>query len=153
MEENEYRKRYQEENARPCVFEKALLTRCAGCTEAQYLNLAEREGVACRSPADRTRCRAWLEVLRPQALFALKLTHLSGPLPHGREMKVQCGGLRGLRAVVTAHPGETDPVEDISALTRAAWARFGKPERIPLPEVLRHVSLFQGRRRIRPHPR
>ena len=131
-----------------CVYDAAaagLLARCAGCSRAQKLNIAEREAIACRSPAGHTRCTELFGLLHHNALFALKLTHLDGPLPHGKEMKVQCGGLLGLRAV--QEPAAEGPVTDVYGLLEAARIDFGGLERLPFGEIVKRVVAYEPRKR------
>ncbi len=96
MDEQEFKTAFYQVNERPCPFTKAVLTRCAGCSRAQKVLIAERESITCLSPAAHARCAALMPTWREKALFALKLTHVADKLPHGKEIKVQCGGLRGL---------------------------------------------------------
>jgi len=94
------------------------------------------------------RCGAWLELLRPRAQFALQLTQVSGPLPHGKEMRVQCGGLKGLQALDA--PEVADPqVSDVAGLLAAAAERFGTLEAVPFQDVVKFIAQFQLRRRGR----
>ena len=149
MEESEYRDGYRALNERPCRFEKALLTRCADCAHARRLNLAEREAVACDSETGWSRCAEWLGLLRPRAQFALQLVAVDGPLPHAKEMRVQCGGLKGLQAVLDPAAGEDPRVTDIGGLLALATTRFGALDSVPFAEVMKAVARFQLRRRSR----
>lgn len=145
MDETEFKQTYSEYNDRPCVFAKALLAGCAGCSRAQKLNIAEREAMACRSPAAQARCGELLGLLHHNALFALKLTHLDGPLPHGKEMKVQCGGLRGVRAARDAYA--EGPLTDVCGLLETACADFGGLDRLPFGEIVKQMVGYEPRRR------
>jgi hypothetical protein len=147
VDETEYRERYRALNRLPCVFEKALLTRCADCSRAHRFNLAEREGAACLSPAAQARCSEWLALLRPSAKFALRLTQVEGPLPHAKELKVQCGGLRGLDSLVSSAPPAEARVADIASLLDASATRYGALGRVPLQEIVKSVSAYEARRR------
>jgi hypothetical protein len=149
MEESEYREGYRALNERPCRFEKALLTRCADCAHARRLNLAEREAVACDSETGWVRCAEWLGLLRPRAQFALQLVAVNGPLPHAKEMRVQCGGLKGLQAVLDPAAGEDSRVTDIGALLAFAAERFGNLDAVPFADVMKAVARFQLRSRGR----
>ncbi len=145
MDEDEYKQTYDEYNDRPCVFAKALLARCAGCSRAQKLNIAEREAMACLSPAAHDRCAALFALLHDKALFALKITHQEGPLPHAKEMKVQCGGLIGLRSA--REPRAEGPVTDVYSLVETARADFGALEKLPFGEIIKGVVAYEPRRR------
>lgn len=147
MDETEFKATYRDYNERPCIFAKALLSRCAGCSRAQKLNIAEREAVACKSEAALQQCRELLPLLRAKALFALKLTHIEGALPHGKEIKVQCGGLFGLRAAQA--PTLEGPVTDIYSLITAAVADYGGLPSLPYSEIVKAVVSYEPRKRGR----
>lgn len=154
MEEGEFRKTYNEIRELSCPFEKTLLSRQCGCARAERFNLAEREGVSCTAWTAQKNCMTLLGLLRDNARFALGLTAITGPLPHGNEVKVQTGGLLGLQQAV--HPGLASPrVEDIHALVVAGQQKFGSLERLPFPDIVKAISAYQGRRRRasrRPRP-
>lgn len=144
MEENEFKSTYADYNNNPCAFYKAVLRRCAGCSRAQKVFIAEREAVACKSPGAQQRCKAVVQVMREKALFALKLTHLEGTLPHGKEIKVECGGLLGLQAVI--HPElESETVADIHGLLEAAVQKHGSADALPYSDVVKFVVHYQSR--------
>jgi hypothetical protein len=141
MDEEEFKSTYAVVNDRPCVFGKASLRRCSGCSRAQRLFIAEREAVACRSPAGHERCGALAVRLRQAALFALHMTHLDGPLPHGKEIKVECGGLSGLARAVHQEPG------DVFATLDAALAAWPSLDNLPYNEIVKAVVAYQPRER------
>lgn len=146
MEENEYRSFYHAINQQRCVFEKTILSRRAQCQYAHRFNLADREGVACQQPDAATLCQSVLDHMRNKALFALKLTRLDSPLPHAKEIKVQTGGLYGLRGILDNqdHP---NPIADIIALLNSALQRYGDLDLLPYEEIARSIVQFEGRTR------
>lgn len=133
-------------NPRPCAFEKALLARCVQCSQARRVNIAERETVACTDTAKRNTCLALRGQLQQNAAFALKLTQTDAPLSHAREMKIQCGGLRGLRNV-SSDRAEQAEVDDVSLLVRHALERYLALDKLPYSEIMRAVAAFEIRRR------
>ncbi len=145
MEENEFKKTYRTVNNAPCIFAKAILRRCCACSRSQKLFIAEREAVACKSPGGRQRCEEVLEVLRDKATFALKLSHIDSPLPHAKELKVQCGGMLGLEASLTQQVSEV--VGDIHQLLEKAFAQYGAAETLPYTEVVRTITAYQSRKK------
>lgn len=147
MEEQEYRRTYDSVSQRPCLFEKSVLAQRCGCRHARRFCLADREGVACGSQPGNHRCRELLEALRKNARFALQMTGIHGPLPHARELKVQSGGVYGLRAVLDPERDGPAPVEDVALLTEQALDRFGAFENLPFEQIVQHILRFEGRRR------
>jgi hypothetical protein len=145
MEEREFKKTFRTVNDAPCIFAKAILRRCCACSRSQKLFIAEREAVACKSPGGRQRCEEVLEVLRGKAAFALKMPAIEGPLPHAKELKVQCGGMLGLQASLRGEEEET--VSDIHTLLENAFAEYGSAADLPYSEVVRTITAFQPRKR------
>ena len=126
----------------PCVFEKALLARCADCGRATRHALAEREAIGCGSPVARANCATLLGLLRERCTFALKLSRRDEPLPHATSMRLQCGGLGAL-----AHALDAGDAHDVHALVAAAGSRYGALSDLPWPGIVAAVAAWQGRRR------
>ena len=151
MDETEYRQTYRAINDLPCVFQKAILTRTCACSRAHRFCLAEREGVACTSPAARDRCADFLHRLRENARFAMGVVAVGGAMAHGKEMKLQCGGLRGLQHAISGVEGGgiEGNVEDVSGLLDQGLARHGEMADLPYAEIVQGVAEFKNRRRSR----
>ena len=146
IDESAFRDARKLVNPYPCAFEKALLARCCQCSLAQRMNIAEREAVGCTDPALRETCLALRGHLRQNSAFALKLQHTSGPLPHAKELKIQCGGLRGLQKVLSGS-AEVENVNDVGALARLALERYLTLEQLPYSEIIQAVAAYEIRRR------
>lgn len=144
MDESEFKTTYAQMNERPCAFAKAILTQCGACSRAQKVLLAEREAVTCLSPAAYDRCAEAIAILREKALFALRLTHLAEKLPHGKEIKVQCGGTMGLQVALG---GEAGRVGDIHAMFESALNRYGAIADLPYSEIVKQVVGYKARQR------
>lgn len=147
MEEDEFRSTYKSINETRCIYEKALNSRRVHCSHMQRFFLADREGVGCQTEAAAARCRAFLNRARENARFALQLTHIAGPLPHNKEIKVQIGGLLGLQALVDPMHAEADEVANAFATLNRAEERFGSPENYPWPDILPAIARTRGRER------
>ncbi len=149
MEEDEYRSTYNSVNERRCVLEKALNSRKVTCSHSQRLFLADREAVACNSDAAQQRCIILLGRLRDSARFSLQMTHIGGPLPHNKEIKVQTGGLLGLQAQIHPELADAEDVADVFGLINEAEIRYGGLADFPYSDIIQHITRFQGRRRSR----
>lgn len=146
MEEDEYRSTYAAVNERRCVLEKAINNRAATCSQAERFYLADREGVGCKSAAAQRRCQELLTRMRDGARFTLQMTHIGGPLPHNKEIRVQAGGLLGLQALL--HPERADSVvDDVFGLIDAAEQRFGALDAFPYQDMVKHITRYQSRNR------
>ena len=152
MEENEYKSTYQEIASIRCAFEKALTNNRARCSYARHFWLADREGYACKSTECSAKCHELLTKLRENSRFLLKLPQAVEKLPHNMEIRVQAGGINGIRALFSAAPEQV--VDDILDFT-GNERQLGKPVindlkegRITLPIIhaLAHASEVDHRR-------
>jgi len=126
-----------------CPFERALLSRCVSCQRSRKLNLAEREAIACGDPAVREHCINFYNALHDNAQFALKITP-DAPWPFGKEIRAQCGGVRGLAAALgTEGDGNTDTAETVLR----ALNDFGACEQFPYSQIMRTVVHYEPRKR------
>ncbi len=176
VDETEYRSTYKDINATRCVFEKALMTRQCLCSRARNFRLAEREGFACNHQAAQQRCATLLGLLRRNARFALGITSAEGPLPHNKEIRVQVGGLRGLKALcgdalkapddgaelsepavprnlrMARQMGLAAPlppeqiVTDIDATVEACVNRYERLEALPFDKIVPAIVAYQVKR-------
>jgi hypothetical protein len=143
MDEHSYRNVRKEINPLPCVFEKALLCQAVACEAAQKISLAEREMIACREPLARAACGQLLTLLRQNSAFALKLKDTQRVLPHAMMMKIQCGGLTGIKELLD--PEAHAP--DVLKLVRRAQAEYASLEALPFSRIVQGVAHWQIRRR------
>ena len=126
-----------------CPFERALLSRCVSCQRSRKLNLAEREAIACGDPAVREHCIHFYNALHDNAQFALKITP-DAPWPFGKEIRAQCGGVRGLAMALGAEgDGNTDTAETVLR----ALNDFGACEQFPYSQIMRAVVHYEPRKR------
>ena len=126
-----------------CPFERALLSRCVGCTRSRKLNLAEREAIACGDAAVREHCLTFYRSLHDNAQFALKINP-DAPWPFGKEIRAQCGGVRGLAAALDS---VSDEPADIAAVVLLARERLGDSDAFPYSEIMRAVVHYEPRKR------
>jgi len=142
MDETAYRQALLASITRYCPFEKSILTHCAACSRAERHNIAEREAVACNSSEAHQRCIGLRDSLRGNFNFALGRTHIDAPLPHAQEMRIQCGGLRGLQFVLDGH-GE---VIDVDRLVTMALQQFGDISEFPFVRIVQSANtLYKAR--------
>jgi len=173
-DEDAFRRRRDAAIGHACPFERALLARCAACGLARSVLLAEREAIGCQSQAASERCHAYHDQLRAASRFALR-ADASAPWPFSKEIRLQCGGLIGLRQALDdaddSAAGEGDggdvdegrgdggedsaagsaepdaPVDDADAVLQRALQRWGSLEALPYSRVIRAVIRHEPRRR------
>ena len=126
-----------------CPFERALLSRCVMCARSRKLNLAEREAIACGDPAAREHCNAFYQAVHENAQFALKIAP-GTPWPFGKEIRAQCGGVRGLAA---SQGGPGDDTTDVAATVQQAVQTTGSVAGFPYSEIMRAVVHYEPRKR------
>jgi hypothetical protein len=145
MDQDAFRETYREVNENFCAFEKSVLINQCNCSKAERFCIAEREGVHCLSEEGQARCLDALSILRDHATFALReLTE--GKLPHGKAMRVQIGGMRGLNKLLN---GDDTQVPDVDAILQAAIQRWGSLEQLPFSEIMPSIAAYKGKTRAR----
>ena len=126
-----------------CPFERALLSRCVTCSRSRKLNLAEREAIACGDPAVREHCITFYNALHDNAQFALKINP-DAPWPFGKEIRAQCGGVRGL-AIALGEVGDENT--DAATTVLRALDELGTCEQFPYSQIMRAVVHYEPRKR------
>ncbi len=126
-----------------CPFERALLSRCVSCARSRKINLAEREAIACGDPAAREHCLAFYQAVHENAQFALKIAP-GTPWPFGKEIRAQCGGVRGLAA---SQGAAGDDTTDVAATVQQALQTAGSVAGFPYSEIMRAVVHYEPRKR------
>ena len=137
MDETAYRQALTTSIPRYCPFEKTILTHCAACSRAEKHNIAEREIIACSSAEAHQICIALRDLLRKSFTFSLGKLHIDGPLPHAQEMRMQCGGLKGLQSAMDG----SDEVRDVAALLESARQKFGGLPDLPYEQIVRSANM------------
>ena len=142
MDEDKYRETYRSVNPLQCPFEKTLNSRRCVCDEMEKIHLADRECVGCKNKQTWQNCRDFLELLRGNAKFALKLTEVEEPLPHGKEIKVQNGSVIGLQKLFNP---DSENKPNISQLLNKALERYQLFENLPLDQLMQSIVNFKAR--------
>ena len=142
MDEDKYRETYRTVNPLQCPFEKTLNSRRCKCSQMERIHLADRECVGCLDKQAWQNCIDFLELLRPSAKFALKMTEVDGPLPHGKEIKVQSGSIFGLKKLFNPND-KTKP--DIYRLLKQTLDEYQLFKNLPLDQLMPSIVNFKAR--------
>ncbi len=145
MDQDAYRKTYRQINERACLFEKCLFAGHAGCSQSERFNLAEREGIHCKSDEAQSQCAELLGLLRHHSRFALKSSDQSGVLSHAQALRIQVGGIRGLDLVMEKRREPALFVPDIYSLIRRACESHEKLSALPFNAIIQQIAAFKGR--------
>lgn len=141
--EDAYREARQSAIALPCPFERALLSRCVACFKARRLLLAEREAISCTEERACGLCQTFHASLHDNARFALHVEPHQ-PWPFGKEIRAQCGGVRGLAEVLDKPAGMP---ADVALLVNEGVLEYGDVEQFPYSEIMRAVVHYEPRPR------
>lgn len=142
MDEDKYRETYRKVIPLQCPFEKTLNSRRCQCTKMKRVHLADRECVDCTEKEAWQNCTDFMKLLRVNAKFALKLTEVDGPLPHGKEIKVQNGSVIGLQKLFSP---ESTEKPDIYALLNQSLIEYKQFENLPLDKLMQSIVNFKAR--------
>lgn len=127
-----------------CAFARAIVARQGDCRLVTMVLRGEAERPHCISPVANTNCRTLRALVRERSTFALRLPPAATPLTHATEMRLQCGGLRGLAQALGDTPG---PPADIHDLVTRARDAFDGLLGIPYVAVVASVASWEGRPR------
>ena len=69
--------------------------------------------------------------------------------PHGKAIRVQVGGMRGLFSVLKPDVTLPDFIADINGLLQTAKERFGALEDLPFSGIMPEIAAYEVKRRSR----
>ena len=141
--EDAYREARQSAIALACPFERALLSRCVVCFKARKLLLAEREVISCTEERACELCQTYHAALHDNARFALHVDPQQ-PWPFGKEIRAQCGGVRGLAEALGK---EANASADVALLLNEGLLTYGGFEQFPYSVIMRAVVHYEPRPR------
>lgn len=142
MDEDKYRETYRSVNPLQCPFEKTLNSRRCVCTKMEKIQLADRECVGCLEKQAWQNCLVFLQLIRSNAKFSLKMTEIDAPLPHGKEIKVQNGSIIGLQKIFKP---ESEEKPDIYKLLSQALSKYQEFNNLPFDILMQSIVNFKAR--------
>ena len=146
MDQDAYRKTYNEINERACIFEKSIFSGMCKCSQAERFYLAEREGVHCKSDSANQLCSDLITTWREQSRFALKSNQQGEILSHANALRIQIGGIRGLYTLLHHQAPLPPTIEDIQELVNQAIETYKTIEKIPLQPIIQQIAAYKRRR-------
>lgn len=146
-----------------CVFDKALMAHHAVCECAQRRAVGERQLVECAVPVARINCATLAALLHERARFALRLPPPGRPVMHAQSLRLQCGGLLALHALMTQGGAETAAGcgdvaagvvarPDVHRLVGEAQSRHGSLADLPWTPLVAAVARWLPQRRRTQQP-
>lgn len=123
-----------------CAFARAIAAGQGRCPLVTLVTIGEAERPHCSSPVANTNCRTLHALLRERSTFVLRLPPPATALTHAVELRLQCGGLRGLAATLGDGNG---PPADIHGLVTRARDAFGGLLGIPFDPVVAAIARWE----------
>lgn len=145
IDEVEFREILNSLNLVFCPFSKAILNNHCRCEHSHRHLLAGREIAGCKYEAAQRDCKQLLGGFRKAATFTLKIRD-TGSLPHGKAIRVQVGGLKGLQYALHPELKKDAAVENIYGLILETRDRFSALDQLPDQEIIQAIAEFRGRR-------
>ncbi len=104
-------------------------------------SIGERDIVECTWAVARTNCGTLAALMHERARFALHLPRPGRPMIHVQALRLQCGGVLGLRRAL----GSENP--DVHTLVGVAQERFCSLTQLPWDAIVRDIAAWQPHRR------
>lgn len=130
-----------------CPFSAPLIKNDFSCTNAKEIIRRGGAEIACKNQAAHTNCSALHNTIRTAALQAMDLEDDLLTLPHNALVKIQYGGLLGLKIVTEAEVQKNDSVDDVVSLVSTAMEKFSNAENIPLSSITKTIIEYKVQRR------
>ena len=122
-----------------CPMERPILTSHFRCGQAEKYLVAFREGIYCKHAVAHMNCQALSQLLRKNAQFALQLPSNEEDIPHGKDLKLKCGGLTAL--MESLHTADND----IHTLVSQAIETYKTLEKLPYNEMISTIQHYKIR--------
>jgi hypothetical protein len=117
---------------RKCPFAAPITTGRAACTKANEVVRRGGSEYDCTDVAAHNRCEALFDGLKQTGLAAFDVPDDLTQMPHSVLVKIQTGGLTGLRRLLEPDTDPAAPVHDVATLVDAAVAAHGSIGQVPI---------------------
>ncbi len=129
-----------------CPFSAPLIKGDFACHSAKEIVRRGGAEIACEAADSHSRCYALHAVIKAAALRTMNLADDLLTLPHSVLVKIQYGGVLGLKnQLIASETGEV--VEDIAVLVDKVMQEFVTLENIPLNAVINTIMDFKAQTR------
>lgn len=85
-------------------------------------------------------------MFKQHSRFVLGLASEDAPLTHAQSMRIRCGGLLGMQRLLQPTVADRPCVRDMIA---GAEQRFGQLSAFPFNDIIRDISRFSHRKKLR----
>jgi hypothetical protein len=136
--------------ARKCPFAAPITTGRSACAHATEVVRRGGSEYDCADADAHDRCIVLFAGLKRTGLDAFDVEDDLTQMPHSVLVKIQTGGLLGLRRLLEPDADAEAPVADVASLVARASAAYGGVEQIPYPALaddMLHCKLERRARR------
>lgn len=128
-----------------CPFKKTLLAKDFACEHSSITHQPMGCNIVCENDSASSDCNQLMHYLIQSAQFVLKYQPDSDSLTHGKLLKIQYGGLKGLQRLINGDDAST--IGNISLLVSQTKDQSQGFENVAYEEILQDISLHQNRHR------
>lgn len=130
-----------------CAFSNTLVTGQFGCEKGMQVTRRGGPDVACASDEDHQQCEKLFLRMKQTALPAFGVEDDLLSMPHSVLVKIQFGGLLGLRRLQGDSTDESAAIKNIHGLVSQAIGKHGGLDAIPCQAFVEDMTSYQLKRR------
>lgn len=130
-----------------CPFSTPLVKNDYFCIYAQEIIRRGGAEIACQNQHAHSRCSELHNTMKTAALQAMDLEDDLLSLPHSVLVKIQYGGLTGLKKLTEDSVQTDSRVDDIDSLVSAAMDKFTSIDTIPMASITSSIMDYKAQRR------
>jgi hypothetical protein len=134
---------------RKCPFAAPITTGRAVCRHATEVVRRGGSEYDCDDAAAHERCSSLFASFKRTGLDAFQVDDDLTQMPHSVLVKIQTGGLTGLRRLLEPATDPDAPVADVSALAAQAADAYGGVEQVPVAALAQDMRACKLERRSR----
>ncbi len=130
-----------------CAFSNTLVTGQFGCEKGEQVTRRGGPDVVCTSDEAHQQCEKLFQRMKQAALPAFGVEDDLLSMPHSVLVKIQFGGLLGLRRLQGDGTDESAVVKNIHGLVGRAIGKHGGLDAIPCQAFVEDVTSYKLKRR------
>jgi len=130
-----------------CPFSAPLIKKDFACPYAQEIIRRGGAEIACESQSAHSRCSELHNAMKTAALQAMELEDDLLSLAHSILVKIQYGGLLGLKNLTEGSAPKDDQIVNVVALVSVAMEKFNGIDDIPMASITKIIMEYKVKRR------
>ena len=130
-----------------CAFSNTLITNLFGCDKAEAVTRRGGPDIACTSDTAHQCCEKLFQQMKTAALPAFGVEDDLLSMPHSVLVKIQYGGLLGLRRLLDGGTAGSGDVKNVHALVDQAIGKYDNLDALPYPALVGDMTTYKLRRR------